>query len=335
MRHLATPRVNAAHLPRSEGDQLLIEGWPLYRTERGQQAFNDVMATLAATDGAAPAAGIFKGCAALECNLSLPPLDANGWFVPGRVWVSPTEYVLFAHSPRLPAGQFYRRRMIMDMRYFVFHEFHNSSRNIDPYDTISSHRNSVFVPLYMSKPGTDARGRRYVVVVQVAPYDVQSVHASNLRNAGSGMEVARNVSDAIEPLQNLAGILVATMIKTAAPRLTVVNHRGAEGLPMLRAYDERIAALRARPAAAPVRLPFVTAPDQRVATAMHGLGNLIRRPGVSPTLSLAERSAFLRPVQVAQVHQLIELPTLVARPACLTAAVATDTLACPPRRRVR
>ena len=28
------------------------------------------------------------------------------------------------------------------MRYFVLHEFHNSTRNTDPFDTISSHSGS-------------------------------------------------------------------------------------------------------------------------------------------------------------------------------------------------
>jgi hypothetical protein len=95
------------------------------------------------------------------------------------------------------------------MKYFVFHEFQNSSRNTDLYDTISSHKDSVFVPLYMSKPATDAKGRRFVIVLQVAPYDVLSIHATNWGSAGPGMEVAKNASDPVEPLQNLAGILVA------------------------------------------------------------------------------------------------------------------------------
>ena len=65
-------RAGATQLPRSEGDQALVDGWPLYRTERGQQAFNDTMATLSATDGAAPTPTAFQGCAQLECNLALP-----------------------------------------------------------------------------------------------------------------------------------------------------------------------------------------------------------------------------------------------------------------------
>ena len=105
------------------------------------------------------------------------------------------------------------------MRYFVFHEFHNSTRNTDPFDTISSHSGSVFVPFYMSKQWTDARGRRFVIVVQVAPYDVVSFHATDKGSAGPGMEVAKNYTDALEPLQGLAGILVATILKTAAPQL--------------------------------------------------------------------------------------------------------------------
>ena len=90
--------------PRSEDDQALVEGWPLYRTERGQEAFNDAMATLRATDGAAPPPDKFRGCPGLDCNLSLPSLGPDGWIPPGRLWVSGMEYVLFVHSPRLRDG---------------------------------------------------------------------------------------------------------------------------------------------------------------------------------------------------------------------------------------
>ncbi len=245
-RNIDVSREEATERPRSEEDQALVGGWPLYRTKRGQEAFNDAMATLKATDAAAPAAKAFKGCAELECNLSLPALTADGWIPPGRLWVSPGEYALFVHSPRLGEGQAYRRRARRDMKYFVFHEFHNSTRNTDTYDTISSHSGSVFVPFYMSKQGIDAKGRRFVIVVQVAPYDVVSIHASNWGSAGAGIEVAKNMSDALEPLQALAGILVATILETAAPHLRVVNHAGSEGLPMLNGYERRLATLRAR-----------------------------------------------------------------------------------------
>src|SRR5207244_13018933 len=127
-----------------------------------------------------------------------------------------------------------------------------------------SHSRSVCVPFYMSKQWTDAKGRRFVIVMQVAPYDVVSIHASNKGSAGPGMEVAKNFSDALEPLQGLAGILVATFVKAAAPHLEVVNHAGTEGLPMLSAYERRLATLRARPGAQIVVLPFVPAPAQRV-----------------------------------------------------------------------
>ena len=288
-RNVDVSRAGATALPRSEGDQALVDEWPLYRTDRGQAAFNDAMATLKATDGAAPVPEAFKGCAGLDCNLSLPSLAADGWIPPGRIWVSPTEYVLIAHSPRLRDGQAYRRRVYRDMRYFVFHEFHNSTRNTDPFDTISSHGGSVFVPLYMSKEWTDAKGRRFVIVLQVAPYDVVSFHATDKGSAGPGMEVAKNYSDALEPLQGLAGILVATILKTAAPHLQVVNHGGNEGLPMLTEYERRLQALRARPGAPTVALPFVPARAERVATATGRLGDMIVRTGVSPSIPVAKR----------------------------------------------
>ncbi len=288
-RNMDVSRAGATELPRTEGDQALADGWPLYRTDRGQEAFNDAMATLQATDGAAPPAAVFKGCAGLDCNLSLPIIGEDGWVPPGRIWVSPTDYVLIAHSPRLRQGQSYRRRSFREMKYFVFHEFQNSTYNTDPYDTISAHSGSVFVPLYMSREGIDAKGRHFVIVVQVAPYDVVSFHATNWGSAGPGMEVAKNSADALEPLQGLAGILVAAIVKAAAPHLQVVNHRGVEGLPMLNAYKHRLATLREHPGAPTVALPFVPAPAERVATAAARLEDLIVRPGLSPAIPVASR----------------------------------------------
>ena len=290
VRHIDVSRERATQLPRSEGDQAIVDAWPLYRTERGQEAFNDAMATLKATDGAAPAPASFKGCVGLECNLSLPSLGADGWIPPGRIWVSPTQYVLMVHSPRLRDGQSYRRRAYRDMRYFVLHEFHNSTRNTDPFDTISSHSGSVFVPLYMSKEWTDAKGRRFVIVVQIAPYDVVSFHATDKGSAGPGMEVAKNYTDALEPLQGLAGILVATILKTAAPHLEVVNHGGTEGLPMLTEYERRLETLRARPGAPIVVLPFTPASTQRVVTATARLEDLIASRASSARIPIAQRA---------------------------------------------
>jgi hypothetical protein len=290
-RHIDASRAGATQQPRSEGDQAIVDGWPLYRTERGQAAFNDAMATLRATDGAAPAAVAFKGCGeSLECNLSLPALGADGWIPPGRIWVSPTEYVLFVHSPRLRDGQAYRRRPSSNMRYFVYHEFHNSTRNTDPFDTISSHSGSVFVSFYMSKQWTDAKGRRFVIVEQVAPHDVVSFHATDKGSAGPGMEVAKNYTDPLEPLQGLAGILVATIVKTATPQLEVVNHGGTEGLPMLTQYQHRLQGLKARPGASTVALPFVPASAQRVAIATGNLQDLIQRRAGSDPIPVAMRA---------------------------------------------
>ena len=58
--------------------------------------------------------------------------------------------------------------------------------------------------------------------------DVVSFHATDKGSAGPGMEVAKNYTDALEPLQGLAGILVATILKTAAPHLEVVNRVRAQ-----------------------------------------------------------------------------------------------------------
>jgi hypothetical protein len=297
-RNIDVSRERATEQPLCEGDQGIVDGWPLYRTERGQAAFNDAMATLKATDGAAPDPEAFRGCAELACNLALPSIGADGWIPPGRLWISPSEYVLFVHSPRLGEAQTYRRRVNATMKYFVLHEFHSSTHNTDPFDTISSHSGSVFVPLYMSKQWTDAQGRRFVMVVQVAPYDVISIHASNKGSAGPGMEVAKNMSETLEPLQGMAGTLVATIVKGAAPHLEVVNHHAAEGLAMLDAYQKRLASLRSRPGAPSVRLPFAPAVARRVAAATGRLEELILRRGASP-IPTTERGPLTAPVASA------------------------------------
>jgi len=315
-RNMDVSRAPAADAPRSEGDQKLYDGWPLYRSDRGQTAFNDAMATLAATDGEAPSPAAFKGCENLDCPLSLPKPDADGWLPQGRLWVAPDQYVLLVRSPRLAEGRSYRRRSRSDMRIFVYHEFHNSTRNTDTYDTISSHSGSVYVPLYLSKSGTDAKGRRYVVVVQVAPYDVVSRHASNMGSRGPGIEVAKNYTDELEPLQGIAGVLVASMVKQVAPQLRVVNHRGIEGKPMLKLYEERVARLSERDGEAPRKLPFQTASAERLSVASVDLGDLIRRPGVSPSIAVADRGFMPRKVK---------LP-VPQRPAKLAAAAAAVPL---------
>ncbi len=288
-RNIDVARTSAAAQPRNEGDQALHNDWPLYRSERGQIAFNDAMATLNATNNYAPPTGAFSGCERLDCPLTLPSFDDAGWLPSGRLWVSPSEYILFVRSPRNVDGKSYRRRDGRNMRYFVFHEFRNSTRNTDVYDTISSHSGSVFVPLYMSKEGTDANGRRFVAIVQVAPYDVVSTHASNLGNKGSGIEVAKNHSDELQSLQGLAGILVTTILKKAAPQLRVVNHRDTEGRPMLERYEAWLAKVRERDGSSGIALPFVPAPLDRLAAVTGGLSDLIKRPEVSKPVPVAQR----------------------------------------------
>ena len=308
-RNLDVPRSEASKLPRSEGDQALVGGWPMYRSERGQRAFNDAMATLAATESVPPHPANFKGCLRLECHLSLPPMSADGWLPAGRFWVSPSEYVLIAHSARNKSGK-YRRHPFKRMKYFVYHEFINSSRNVDPYDTISSHSDDVFVSFYMSKTSKDALGRRFVTVIQIAPYDVISVHATNMDSLGPGIEVAKNAGETLETLQATAGVLVATLVKSAAPHLEVVNHRGVEGLPMLEAYQDRLERLpRHVGAGTSVKLPFVPAQPQRLVSVSAGLGDLIVRPGVSRTIPVAQRQFV--PMQAAVAHPA---PLLLAPP---------------------
>jgi hypothetical protein len=104
------------------------------------------------------------------------------------------------------------------------------------------------------------------------------------------MEVAKNTAEPLEPLQGVAAIIITTIIKTAAPHLQVVNHRGQEGLPMLEAYRRRLEALRARAGGPSVTLPFVPAAPQRMMTAAAGsLAQLVAPHGTSPPLSIAER----------------------------------------------
>jgi hypothetical protein len=217
------------------------------------------------------------------------------------------------------------------MRYFVFHEFHNSSRNTDTYDTISSHSGAVFVPFYLSKPAIDAHGRRFVVIVQVAPYDTVSVHATNYGSAGPGVEVAKNATDDLEPLQARAGVVLATVLKRAAPQVRVVNHRGREGLGLLEAYEARLAGLKSRRVASSLALPFVPARAERIASVSGPLADLITPRGASPRLAIAERrfvppraaieppapspaQAEIAPPQLVGPVQLARRPTRMAFP---------------------
>jgi hypothetical protein len=302
LRHLGLSRERAANQPRREDDQAIVNGWPMYRTERGQTAFNTAMATLAATDVEAPAAATFKGCDGLLCQLALPAIDTDGWMAPGRLWTSPSSYVLVVRSPR---QRDFRRRSVMNMRYFVMHEFHNSSRNTDVFDTVSSHSGSVFVPLYLSKTQQDARGRSFVMLVQVAPIDVVSVHASNMGSEGPGVEIALNSGDTLEPLQGLGAMLAAKMAKAFQPRLSVVNHRGEEGRSALRTYEAHARA--ATSAGARFAVPFSPAAAQKIATVTGRFETLVARRGGSVPIAVAKRS-FVPRQELAD--PAIEIPSL-------------------------
>ena len=274
-RHLNAEREAAADRPRSEQDQAVVDGWPLYRTPRGQETFNQAMATLQVTAGPAPAPTRFVGCANLACRLDLPRFDPDGWLPAGRLWVSPDEFIVIVRSPRLASHRSYRRRSRRSMRVFVFHEFHNATRNTDVYDTISSHRGTVFTPFYLSKPQRDANGRTFATLVQVAPYDAVSRHAANFGNRGPGIEVAKNYGDPLAPIQAKAGIIIATIIQQAVPHIRVVHHRGIEGLLLLHAYRRH----RKESTGRVVRLPFVRAPNNHLPFARARLADLIHRPG--------------------------------------------------------
>ncbi|MGI9476303.1 MAG: hypothetical protein ACR2PI_06345 [Hyphomicrobiaceae bacterium] len=293
--------------PRRQDDQVVVDGWPMYRTERGQQAFNHAMATLRATDRPAPPPGVFQGCERLRCRVTLPRLTRTGWIPAGRLWVSPHEYVLIVHSPRRSKLDPGRRRSRRAMRYFVFHEFHNSTGNTDVFDTISAHRRSVFVPFYLGKAGRDAQGRRYVVVVQVAPHDIVSRHARVFGSAGPGIEVAKNRRDRLDRLQAEAGILVATIVKRAVPHLKMVRHRGAEGRPMLRAYKSQAVAWKRAAGGRRLRLPFVAANIDAVARATGRLAELIVHAGPVRMMPAQDRPTTL----LAGIPQLVSAPRLV------------------------
>jgi hypothetical protein len=277
-RHLNAEREAAADRPRSEQDQVVVDGWPLYRTPRGQEAFNHAMATLQVTAGPAPAPTRFVGCANLACRLDLPRFGPDGWLPAGRLWLSPDEFIVIVRSPRLPSDRSYRRRSRRSMRFFVFHEFHNATRNTDVYDTISSHRGTVFTPFYLSKPQRDANGHIFATLVQVAPYDVVSRHAANFGNRGPGIEVAKNRGDALAPIQAKAGIVIASIVQRAVPHIRVVHHRGIEGLSLLHAYRRH----RKVSTDKVVRLPFVRAWNNHLPLAKARLADLIDRPGQRP-----------------------------------------------------
>ena len=276
-RHIGLGRDAAAEAPHSEHDQAIVGGWPLYRTERGQEAFNQAMATLRATAGPSPRESYFRGCADLLCQLRLPNISASRWLPAGRLWLSPSEYILFVRSPRRQSRSGYRRRPKNQMRVFVFHEFRNSTGNTDIYDTISAHRGTVFTPFYLSKPQRDSAGRTFVTLLQVAPYDVDSRHAANHGSRGPGIEVAKNSAEPLSSIQAKAGIVIATIMKQAEPQLRLVHHHGTEGLAMLRAYQRWHDARRNWV----IRLPFQIATPTGLASATGSLFDLVYTTGIS------------------------------------------------------
>ncbi len=291
-RHIALGRHAAAEAPHSEREQAIVDGWPLYRTERGQEVFNQAMATLRVTAGPSPRDSYFRGCEELLCQLQLPNVSVNGWLPSGRLWLSPSEYVLFVRSPRSQSHSGYRRRPKNQMRVFVFHEFRNSTRNTDIYDTISAHHGSVFTPFYLSKPQRDSVGRTFVTLVQVAPYDVDSRHAANHGSRGPGIEVAKNSGEPLAAIQAKAGFVITTIMKHVEPQLHLVHHHGTEGLAMLRAYWRWRNSLRNRV----IRLPFEMATSAELASATGSFFDLVDTPGKSVARTRFAREHITPPV---------------------------------------
>lgn len=319
-RHIGAARDRATNHPRSEGDQAVVNGWPLYRTDRGQAVFNTAMATLAATDRAAPPTATgFDKCAGLMCALDLPAIDKDGWVQAGRLWTSAAAYVLIVRSPR---QRDFRRRSLMNMRYFVMHEFHNSSRNTDLFDTISSHSSSVFVPLYLSKTMQDAQGRSFVILAQVAPIDVVSVHASNMGSEGPGIEIAKNTGDTLEPLQGTAAMLAAMMAKAFTPRLTVVNHRGDEGRAALRTYE-----MHARAASGTrFKPPFTPVASQHIAAVTGRLETVLAPRNGSAPITVAQRTVVPRKT-IAPASSETDAPYVEIPPLAMAAVPAARSTA--------
>ncbi|MEO0618269.1 MAG: hypothetical protein AAFZ01_03215 [Pseudomonadota bacterium] len=182
------------------------------------------------------------------------------------------------------------------------------------FDTISAHKFSVFVPFYIGKQGKDARGRNYVTVIQVAPYDVKSRHASNMGHRGPGVEVAKNKWEPLPPLQSKAGVLLAAIVKQASPRLKVVHHRYKEGLPMLRAYQARVKALRAAGSSRERAIPFTPARSRTVARISQPLNTIIRRKGLRPARRLAALPGAPRTRVSVAPRTAVPVPKQAVRP---------------------
>ena len=119
----------------------------------------------------------------------------------------------------------------------------------------------------------------------------------------------------LEPLQGLAGIVIAAMIKNAAPHLEVVNHHDVEGLPMLQAYESRLERLKTRPAAATVTLPYYPAAPEKVASAAGQLPELLKGYGPPPPIAVAQRGIVPSAARVSASEPiLIEAPRPARRP---------------------
>jgi len=330
-RHADVTRELATERPHKEEDQKIVDGWPMYRTDRGQEAFNRAMATMAATDQANPPKSAFRGCRNLACRLKLPKLTRRGWIPEGRLWVSPREYVLFVQSPR---SKKFRRRSKRTMKYFIFHEFHNSTRNTDVYDTVSAHKRSVFVPFYLGKEGKDAAGNSYVVVIQTAPHNVISRHASNLGSRGPGIEVAKNKWEKLTRLQASGGLATAAIVEKSEPQLKMLPHRFDEGKPMLNAYRKRLKLIRKTPRNSAVRLPFVPARSRKIARAKVELGALISRKGVTRIARKKPRRkttrvAAVRPAKKTQSAKAIRTVRKASLPKRKTASRLTFRVPAP------
>ena len=200
--------------------------------------------------------------------------------------------MLIVHSPRLRDGASYRRRSQRDMRYFVLRvpQQHAQHRPLRHHLRPQRQR---FVPLYMAssrrRPRPPLRHRR-----AGRPLRRRQPACHDKGSAGAGVEVAKDTSDELQPLQALGRASCHHHRQGRSPQLAVVHHRGVEGLPMLNALQRRLAILREQPEDPRRPLPFMPAHPERVARANASLHDLItspRRLGRNPR----RQCAFLPP----------------------------------------
>lgn len=231
------------------------------------------------------------------------------------------------------AGRPHKGRLRDDNSIFVFHEtqvigskgepIDDARRIIDSWKSATGGRRGVYTPLMVSKTQIDREGKPYVEVIQIAPIQEYSAHASRLGNQnGSGVEVAMQQGDIPEPMQVKAAAAIADAVKGWKPDIRFVNHQDPEGLAMKNVIAAREA-----------RLP---APSPGDATKF---AEILKQKGtaVASAASLREGQSVVpvpKPAPLSKVAEVKAPASAAERPVPITVADNGETLPIEPAKLV-